>query len=509
MHTLNEDFEIAGEWWLPDKREAKEVVSGILHFSTKGIDLHVNQAFNPLTGSVRPGDPNPKYPAVHGVTVKGEAVTLFGAQQLGTSINFGSGGLIQAGKINAHALAFGAHLPPNFTFSKVSFRVPNLAVWLGQKVISHEISFDAEKKLAGQSFCLGRMPNESFLITDLDARLSLHYGWNSKADAYNSIRVDVSAWFSLMPSEAQPIDWFIEQQTKFLTLLSLLSGYVFVADSIQARLDESNHRADILIAGPRPKPKMFNQPADFFLSKPTLSNSFEEICNNWFEVFPKIERPASLARSILASEDLWLHVEFISLMQALEGLHRVLYDGVYMDETKYAKVRAALTSAIPRNIHSAHKDALKSRIKYGNQISLRKRLGDLSNNLSPTTKVNVFGLDNGVPPTWIDTRNYYTHWDDELLSNVLDAQSMYYANERMKHLIRVLYAQLVGVGDEDIERAFKNISRLSQQLVEINIVQKRQANPEYRPQAIMTISSQEAPDSNESSDGDSCEAESE
>ena len=91
----------------------------------------------------------------------------------------------------------------------------------------------------------------------------------------------------------------------------------------------------------------------------------------------------------------------------------------------------------------------------------------------------------------------------------LKTRSVQSGSSWMKHLIRVLYAQLVGVGDEDIERAFKNISRLSQQLVEINIVQKRQANPEYRPQAIMTISSQEAPDSNESSDGDSCEAESE
>ena len=42
-----------------------------------------------------------------------------------------------------------------------------------------------------------------------------------------------------------------------------------------------------------------------------------------------------------------LHIEFLSLMQALEGFHRALYEGLYMDEQGYASVKKALGDAIP------------------------------------------------------------------------------------------------------------------------------------------------------------------
>lgn len=321
IHTLSEEIEISGEWWLPGSDESQ--VPGILNFGPNGIDLHVNQTFSPPSGGIRPGDPNPKYPVIHGVTVKREAVTLFDAQQLGTSINFGSGGVKQPGRIYAPAIIFGAHLPAGFLFPKMSFRTPGLAVWLGQRVIKHTTASSQEKKLSSQSYILNKVPDESFRVSSIDASISLGYGWSSKADAYNSIKVDVSAWFSFLPDQPQSIDWFLEQQTKLLTLLSLLSGHIFVSDAIQAKFDKSDHRADLLIVGPKIKECEFRHPVDFFFSLPSLGKPLGDIAKKWFEVVQKVEKPASLARSNLGSESLWLHVEFLSLMQALEGLHRV------------------------------------------------------------------------------------------------------------------------------------------------------------------------------------------
>ncbi|MBA3966456.1 MAG: hypothetical protein H0X47_11885 [Nitrospirales bacterium] len=192
----------------------------------------------------------------------------------------------------------------------------------------------------------------------------------------------------------------------------------------------------------------------------------------------------------MASKGLWLHMEFLSLLQALEGLHRALFDGKYIEDHQYEPVKAALIRAIPKAVEDDHRDALKSRIRYGNQISLRKRLKELVGTLSPKCKTTVLGQGGDVPRSWVDTRNYYTHWDDELLPSVLDDQSMYYANVRMHHFIRVLYAQLIGVPVADIENAFNRPSQIAQQLVSLNIIEKRQADPTYIPQAIMTISSE-------------------
>jgi hypothetical protein len=495
VHTLTEEIEIAGDWWLPESPDS--TVPGILYFSSKGIKLHVHQSFNPLDGAVRPGDESPKYSVIHGVTVKSEAVTLFDAQQLGTSFNFSSGGVTRPSHIHARILIFGAHLSANFIFSEVSFRVPGLTVWLGNQVINHELTFNAENKLLEQAYKLGKMPSDSFQITKLDAILSIYYGYTSKADAYNSIRVDVSAWSSFASTQKQPIDWFIQQQTRLLSLLSFLSGRVFVSDAIQAKIDDSKHRIDILFVSNNSKNNEFNHPVEFFLSKPALSKSLDEIVNKWFEIIPSVEKPVSLAIGISGSDSLWIHIEFLSLMQALEGLHRALYDGNYMEDSKYADVKSVLSSSIPSYVQPDHKDALRSRIRYGNQKSLRKRLDELVSKLSLKSRDSLFGIGNGIPRTWIDTRNYYTHWDEELLSNILDIQSMYYANEKMKCFICILYAQLAGVCTDDIEKAFLGSSRMAQQIVNINVIQLRKENPDYIPQAIMTITSQDASDSDD------------
>lgn len=487
MHTLKETIEIAGEWWLTDKPDT--VIPGQLHFNSQGIELHLNQAFSLPTGSIRPGDPNPTYAAVHGVTIKGEAVTLFDAQQFGTSINSGTGGIKQPGKISARVLAFGAHLPPDFQFIKVRFRVPGLQVWLGQQVINHQILFDQDQKLLRQSYILGKIPDETFRISSIGALASWHYGWSSNADAFTSVKIDVSAWFSFQPDAGKSIDWFLAQHDTLLTMLSFLSGHPFVADAIQAEFDESNNQADILIVtrnAKAPEPRHLH---DFFLNRIAITLPLEDYCNKWFELTPSVEKPASLARSVMASERLWLHMEFLSLMQALEGLHRSKFDGNYMADAQYETVRTELTNAIPTSVARDHRDSLRSRIKYGNQISLRKRLNELADMLPQESRVKILGQGATVPQSWIDTRNYYTHWDEELLSNVLNSQSMYYANVRMHHFIRILYSLLMGVPAQDIDRAFSLPSSIAQQLLEINIVEKRQADPSYVPQAIMTISS--------------------
>lgn len=261
-------------------------------------------------------------------------------------------------------------------------------------------------------------------------------------------------------------------------------------DVIHGKCDGLQFGVDVIVIAPRPKKQSEKQqPHDFLLSRTAIGTPFAEYCNRWFELADRVEKPVSLAQSVLSSEELWLHVEFLSLMQVLEGLHRAIFDGNYMSEEAYAPVKSALIGAIPATVASDHRDSLRSRIRYGNQISLRKRLDELVNSLPEALRVIVLGGKGAVPRSWIDTRNYYTHWDSELLPNVLGSQSMYFANVRMKVLLRVLYARLVGVEAGDLQRALEGVSDIAQKLIHANIVERRKADPDFVPQALMTISS--------------------
>jgi hypothetical protein len=160
-------------------------------------------------------------------------------------------------------------------------------------------------------------------------------------------------------------------------------------------------------------------------------------------------------------------------MQALEGLHRALFAGTYMDDNDYESVKKTLGDAIPAGLSPDHKDTLRSRIRYGNQISLRKRLDELVKGLPEEIGTIILGGEGSVPRNWIDTRNYYTHWDEELRGSVLDTQGMYNANVRLRHLLRVLHLNLMGIPPEAVVKSLRNGSRSSQHLTQLNIRERR------------------------------------
>lgn len=496
MYSLNDTIDLAGDWW--DSQDQNTRIPGQLTFDqNKGIELRVNQAFSPPHGEVRVGDANPRYVCIHGVTVKGEAVTLIDAQQFGTSLNFGTGGIREPAKIYARILVMGAHIPPQFRYRSISFRIPGLQVWLAHQVIAGKMHFDANNMPVRQDYSLISRPAEEFNIPAITSIVSILYSWNQNIDAYSTIEVSVSSWFRIKPDTPMLVDWFLEQNDKLLTLVSLLAGQLMLADSIQAQIDDSSTRVSVLFASEETsKPKM-KLPSDFFLSRDKISIPFSECCKKWFEVVPKFEKAATLTKSIMASEDLWLHMRFLSLLQALEGLHRSMGDGKYMKNIAYEAVVHELQNAIPDSVNPDHRSSLKSKIKYGNQYSLRKRLKNLEASLTDEIRKHLFGPTKSAPHTWIDTRNYYTHWDEELIGSVLDNQEMYFANIRLTHFLCTMFRILIGVPESDIEAAFLGSSSSAQQLIQINIIARRAADPTFVPQAIMKITRS---DNNEDSD---------
>jgi hypothetical protein len=180
-------------------------------------------------------------------------------------------------------------------------------------------------------------------------------------------------------------------------------------------------------------------------------------------------------------------------MQALEGFHRALFFGNYIDDGEYELVKKALGDTIPAGLGSDHKDALRSRIRYGNQLSLRKRLDELAKGLPEEIGRTILGNDGKAPRSWIDTRNYYTHWDEELRANVLDSQGIYNANVRLRHFLRALYLNLMGIPSNAVLKSLRNSSRSSQHLIQLNIKERR-VNTDANSGIIMTVHDEKSSD---------------
>lgn len=215
-----------------------------------------------------------------------------------------------------------------------------------------------------------------------------------------------------------------------------------------------------------------------------------------------IDTVAALAMSVMASKELWLHVRFLSLFQALEGFHRTFYKGRYVEDEAYDVVDGNICDAMRANVGKNPESTLKPSKKGRNRYSLRERIRELEQRLTQEIRLHLFGVENSVPKSWIDTRNYYTHWDERLRNSILDDQEMYYANIRMSHFLNTLFRLLVGVPASDIEKAFDGTSDAAQELIGINIIARRAVDPTFVPHAIMTISSGDDADADPSSFAD-------
>jgi hypothetical protein len=99
-----------------------------------------------------------------------------------------------------------------------------------------------------------------------------------------------------------------------------------------------------------------------------------------------------------------------------------------------------------------------------------------------------------VPQTWIKTRNYYTHWDETERASALNSTDMHRAGVRMKHLLRTLYLDLVGIPQGAILAALLNpLCDDARYLTQLNHTEHRRKNPDSTVGALMHIEVRETP----------------
>lgn len=484
-YSIPNPVELIGEWTVPSEAESLKI-SGSLSWSSQRATLTLQDSFSPLRGAVHAGDLR-TYPVVHGVTTGSEYVSMLQASSTGTGTSLGDAGVRQSERLVSSWVIVGAHVFQESLYSEVAVRIPGLQLWLCRSCLTHTLAAPAEGVPFSLNYRLEKIPEEEFEVPSISATLVFSYGWSTSGNARSNISIQTSAYLRIRPSTPKDLEWYFEQIGKVTTLLSLASGSAMAPDQVSAKLADDGPNVQILVALREAKYCSFQTHHDFYMLRDNAGVALEQIVKRWFEIYDSVAMPSQLALSVLNSEKLWLHVEFLSLMQALEGLHRAILPGLYATVEQYEGIRQALSNAIPQHIASDHKDALRARIKYGNEISLRKRLAALVERLPVEMRKHILGGDGVVPQSWIATRNYYTHWDEASKGAVLDGIEMHRAHVRMRHLLRALYLSLIGIPDIAIANSLQNTCNESQYLMQLNNMENRRQNPTSDAGAILQI----------------------
>ncbi|MEJ2633205.1 MAG: hypothetical protein P8011_15520 [Acidihalobacter sp.] len=484
MLSIFEDHEYSGEWKLLDSDKS---IYGQLRYTLDRAELNLHDAFTPHKGVVSVSDSLPSYPAIHGVSSKGEALSILHAHSAGVGVNIGSGGMSQPERVISSWVIVGAHVEPETLYTSVRFFIPALEVWLSKRVIQHSFDTGGEGGKFTNTFVVRPPDTETTPVPHLNCELEWGVGVTVSSDPFTSIDVTALGWVNIRPESPRTLEWFFNQQNKLAALLAFMAGAPMPVNVIHASVDQLPSPLSVLVTMRISEPCNYSSLDEFFIERGVLGANFAGIVAQWFREVDSVHVPSQLALSVLSTKGLWLHVGFLSLIQALEGFHRGRFHGNYMQDSEYESVKSSLTGAIPSSVAPDHRDALRSRIRYGNQISLSKRLNELRDDIGDALAKVVISSDGKIPRNWIDTRNYLSHWDEELRQSSIDGQAMYDANVRIKHFLRVLYLLMAGVSPETLLQCLGNASRTSQQLDQLNIIARRAEDPSAPPGVLMYI----------------------
>lgn len=487
-YSIPENATFTGEWFLASSKK----IPGTLSWSPQRASLDLHDSFNPLSGEIF-GDETQSYPSIFGTTTDSQLITLLDAAKAGGSFSFGQAGMRQRDRLISSWLIVGAHVETQALYSEIRARIPGLQMWIGRVGVEQSVVRTGDKSTS-ILYRVDALEEERTEIHSLPATLGWGIDRQFSGNLVSQIVVNTSGHVRIQPQRPQNLEWFFDQLGRLTTLLAFLSGSPMGTDQISAKIADVGIEVEVLVALREAKYCKHQQPHEFFMLRNGMEADLGNIFSKWFELYDTIAMPSQLALSVLSSEDLWLHVEFLSLMQALEGFHRATMEGLYSSEAAYEEVKRALISAIPSTVGFDQRDSLKSRIKYGNEIALRKRLDTLVGRLELPLRKHILGGDGTVPRSWIHTRNYYTHWDEASRKQALDGLEMHRAGGRMRHLLRVLYLDLVGVPQSAIAKSLVNACRESQYLIQLNNADYRKEHPEAEHKPLMSISVKDASD---------------
>jgi len=464
-YAIPDDVSFTGAWWLPTGVTRK--IPGTLAWSKNKAALELHDSFIPLRSGPLLQSSQPQ-PVIHGTTTDSKLVSVLDASWSRGNVSFGQAGMQRPESFLSHLVVIGAHVDKETLYTEVRVRIPGLQTLLGIGWIEETFVQKTEHLPACMIYRAHGVQEERIGIPPISATLGWGIDRHFSGDRLTKLSITSAAHLRIAPDQPRNLDWFFEQLFKVTTLLAFIAGAPMIADQVTVKVAASNADAHLLVGWNNPVYCPHRNAHEFFLLRGTMAVNLDAMFQTWFRTYDTVAAPSQLALSVLSSEKPWIHVEFLLLMQALEGFHRAVADGTYMSPDDYESVRHALATAIPASVGANHRDALKSRIKYGNELSLRKRLHDLAGRLDAPLRERIFGGTGTVPPKWVATRNYYTHWDEASRNDALDTQGMYNATVRLRHFLRVLYLDFVGVPQEAIAKALDGTNAESQHLLQIN-----------------------------------------
>ena len=442
---IPEPIETHGQFWLPTQPDNR--LSGILRISEQGeASLELFGAFDQVTNRTV----EYQLPLlIQGVTAEKGPVTLVDCLATNLTENeIGSNELLSKSDWYIGWAFCGAHFENKEMYlSQIQFSVEGLDEWFvfHNRVFSHEGD-------VGQTRITYTPPKP--ILVQLQDEVTLQFGMRTAHSAgwfQESITTEMT--ITIRSEKARLFSEFLEILGKVRSFLCLafdrtvsykfISGYrpgPNAPDAYNNSIDMFRHLE------PYDLQKQEFGPRQFLIQFEDIAEGMNYYLPRWLNNYEEFEPTFNLYFAVTANRHMHLEGRFLFLAQGIESLHRrSSSEKRFSSEELDRRVEAVLGNTPPE-----WRQWLRSRLEYGNELSLRARINKM---IEPFEE--LFGTQSarkGLVDRIVNTRNFLTHYDpksrNRAVTNPEDLLRLY---ERMEGLLQLHMLKLLGIDDERIK----------------------------------------------------------
>jgi hypothetical protein len=247
-------------------------------------------------------------------------------------------------------------------------------------------------------------------------------------------------------SAAHQLSWYCQE------LMHLLTGSPLSLKSVKIHLlnkADSDPPIDLLFKqrGRHDQPDLYAP--EMLLPYGSIADRFQSIVEKWLTRSEQAILAGNFFFGSQFDKKGTVEIGFLEITQAAESLMRSLDGGLYMSPKEYEQMLPKIFDALPSEIKGDHLQSIKSRLKFGNEHSLRRRLTQMFDRLPQDIGVQIAQDVKKFVDKVVNTRNYYTHLDHNSHSKALQGFDAYIAKERLR--ILVVASLLFGLGIDGTE----------------------------------------------------------
>lgn len=430
---------ILGEWWLPEKTD--DIIQGVLHLTEKGkIELRSIQRFD-CSGLDFCGE---NYPVVNGRLSTGPKVTLINAYR---NSSFHTPGY-QEDHYAPKAVVIGQHVDTwDFLVKAIEADFDRVSDWFG--INPFQISYPKDHTKMAVTCEVQHFP----AITVGEKSIALRYNQRMSHEKHSmSIEYHVRAKVEF-PDRIRITD-AIDELQKLSDFFTLCMGTKCDYDNISFTYDENDQNYLLMNRSENDAAPERKHLPPFLISYSDIGPLLSHCLESWDQRHAEI---APIIDYFVEAHDTSLHhstvMTFLKLAQALESYSRKTWKESAEPQDAYeAKVERIL----------ARFDDLDEERQMLSEMLKRPGANEPSNNQRFNSMLRRTKIYLGISSSKsvgklgyrvVTTRNYYTHFNEDLKSRIYSNIDLYYVNSLLREMLRILIMQALDIPDETIQNA--------------------------------------------------------